>query len=194
MTRSIPIALTAAGVTFLAAWAGASWTGAEPGRADSGEVGGERQTQIASGVQWAAVTIVAHSCGACRSDSIRDALAGIGPALRRQLAGGNVDVIGVVVDPSVDDGISILREIGGYDEVHAGNNWLNSLAIEYLWRDQPGRPAVPQVVLIRRHIRAVGSTVVVSSDTVIDRYVGGAELIPWAAAGYPLEKALLEQN
>lgn len=54
------------------------------------------------------------------------------------------ETYGVAVDWATDEGIQHLASFGEFDEVAVGNNWMNSILLDYVWElDQPlATPAV----------------------------------------------------
>jgi hypothetical protein len=91
-----------------------------------------------------------------------------------------LEFVGVSLDWIVEDGIRFLRAYGPFDEMVVGGNWLNLAAIEYVWRDSPGVPTIPQIVLVRRRIDPGPSTIGVGPDHVVGRFVGVEQIIEWA--------------
>jgi hypothetical protein len=123
------------------------------------------------------------------SSSRADAAPGLREAVRslhRQLQveaerhGLALEFVGVSLDWDVEEGIRFLRRYGPFDQVVVGGNWVNLAAIEYIWRDQPGSPTVPQIVLIRRHVDQRPATIDVSPDQVLGRFVGAEQIMEWA--------------
>ena len=58
--------------------------------------------------------------------------------------------IGVALDWSPEKGIEHLSKFGHFDEVAAGYNWGNSLALRYMWSEKRVATATPQVVVYKR--------------------------------------------
>jgi len=91
-----------------------------------------------------------------------------------------VSFVGIATDWSLTEGLRFLTQYGPFDQVIVGSNWLNLGAIEYIWRELPGRPALPQVVVVERDLR-VGQTIInVSPDKLLARRIGVDELISWS--------------
>jgi hypothetical protein len=84
--------------------------------------------------------------------------------------------VGVALDWRPADGIAFLARFGEFDEVAAGGNWISDGATKYIWRDIPGDADVPQVLVLRRSIRA-DRALQVGEDRVLKR------LLEWVAAG-----------
>ena len=116
---------------------------------------------------------------------------------RAEASGIGFGAIGVAAQWSVEDGLAYLlegesnagkKDFGAWDEVHAGRNWINASAINYIWREIQGRPAVPQVVVLERTI-LTGSRIEVGPDQFLARYVGSEEIVAWVDNAMPLSNS-----
>ncbi|HET7631593.1 MAG TPA: hypothetical protein VFK16_04670 [Gemmatimonadaceae bacterium] len=105
-------------------------------------------------------------------DSIR------GVALAR---GDSFSTVGVSLEGPASDGEAWLYEFDKFDELIIGHNWLNSAVVAHIWSDPDAKPAIPQLVLIRRHIRNGQRSIAVGQDSVVRRWVGVGELAPAVA-------------
>ena len=85
--------------------------------------------------------------------------------------------IGVATDWEFDKGLRFLADYGAFDEVIVGGNWLNSAAVRFIWRDLPGQPAFPQVVLLEREVTVNKTNVTFGPEKVISRFIGIDEII-----------------
>lgn len=106
------------------------------------------------GRQLVMVVIGSSRCGAGQGSDVvvslqevRDSLRAV--ARRRQMAFSS---IGVALDDDPRVGLEWLAQLGGFDEVAAGGNWLNTAAVEFVWRDPTGFGAQPQVIVQLRTI------------------------------------------
>ena len=113
---------------------------------------------------------------------------------RAETSGIGFGAIGVAAQWSVQEGLAYLlegqssagkKDFGAWDEVHAGRNWINASAIDYIWRDIQGRASVPQIIILERTI-VTGSRIEVGRDQFLARYVGSEEIVAWVDNAMPL--------
>lgn len=100
-----------------------------------------------------------------------------------------VTVVGVGLDWAPSDGLKFFKRFGPFDMLLIGGNWLNEGAVKYIWRDLPGEPSVPQVLLVKRRIE-VGGRMVVDSETVVWRLIGSDVVEQRANDSTPLLPAI----
>lgn len=93
--------------------------------------------------------------------------------------------VAVSLDWKPGEALAFLEGFGEFDEVSVGSNWVNDSAVRYVWRELPGDPTVPQVVVVERHVQ-VGRTVQVGSDRVLKRVLGSDRIFEWVRQGAPL--------
>lgn len=150
---------------------------------------------FASGRYLAAFVFAASGCGFSSHPTTMEALRQV-PGLLRAGAGAefaDVSVIGVALDVEPDTGVRFLRELehpgARFDEVSAGNSWMNEQAIRLMWRDGAAAPLLPQVVLIERQVdaRMYPRHIEVRDDSVILNVVGRDDILRWVAEGAPLQ-------
>lgn len=71
--------------------------------------------------------------------------------------------------------------IGGFDEVSAGGSWLNTAAIDYVWREANSIGATPQVVIALRTIRKDSPTQLrIPPITILVRMLGTHDITSMA--------------
>jgi hypothetical protein len=140
-----------------------------------------------SGPELYAVFIGSSTCGATEREGFGDVVEGIKLQLRgrAEQAGMRFAVAGAATDWHVEPGLAFLRHFGEWDEVLVGRNWLNAAAVRYLWRDIPGRPAVPQVILLRRHVTVSDEGIEISEEQLVARKLGVFEIEDWYENGSP---------
>jgi hypothetical protein len=86
--------------------------------------------------------------------------------------------IGVALDADARSGIDWLRMVGRFDEVAAGGGWINTAAVEYVWRDTWTLAATPQVLVQLRTVRRDSHSRLVPPVTrVLIRMVGAPDII-----------------
>ena len=173
---------------LVAAWAGGAavrygWLSAEAPR-DARYVAHAR---ITPGKERVFVFIGASFCGACRDPGLPPVVERAKLLAQRQAAAGHQTfrAIGVSIDWNQPRGLEMLRRFGEFDQITAGGNWLNEEAVKYLWRDVPGRPVVPQVILLERTVRADAGGITVGSEVLRERLVGAIEIRTWVRTHSP---------
>ena len=131
------------------------------------------------------VFIGSSRCAVSRGSELRQAVLQARDALTRRAARDGVRLVtlGVAVDANADVGLSFLRLFGAWDEVSAGRAWLNHAVVRYVLRDIPGEVAVPQIVLLRRHVQFVSEQLRVGDDQLVTRKVGLGEIETWLKGG-----------
>jgi hypothetical protein len=112
--------------------------------------------------------------------SMREALG----ALRKRAASRNqrLVLLGVSTDESPEIGVKWLERYGSFDALSVGHGWLNPSAVQYVWRDSPGQPALPQLVIVNREIEVGEVGINIGPDSVVKRVLGAEEIKKWAAA------------
>lgn len=139
-----------------------------------------------SGEELVVVFIGASDCGASRDERLPAALNRMRVIFeaRASRLGMTFRTIGVSLDVSPDTGLAFLHHLGTFDEIIIGGGWLSSGAIQYVWRDVPGRAALPQVILLQRHIGVSGADISVNQEQVLNRVVGIASMEEWGRGGF----------
>lgn len=107
--------------------------------------------------------------------------------LQVQRAGGMFETVGVSDQWTVAQGLADLGEIGPFDEVIVGRNWLNHGVERYI-SSFGARPAVPQVVVVDQWIRMDSLPFEYGPIRVVSRVTGNAELIQWSRGGFELSR------
>ncbi len=143
------------------------------------------RSTIQNGRDVAMVFFVSSSCLGGRDERLQGALRELRRAIESRLATAGVRFasIGVSLDQPSAAGWAFLRRFGSFDEVVLGRNWLNSAAIAYLWRDLPGTPTIPQLVLIERSVEVGAGGLQIGSDRLLTRKVGVEDIVKWAKEG-----------
>ncbi len=140
---------------------------------------------LRSGEEIAVIFVGGLFCGAHRSEGFAELIETMKRTLseRAALEGRAFSAIGVALDWKIDEGMEFLSKFGEFDEVIIGRNWLNSAAIRYIWRDEPGLPQIPQVIVLKRHLEVMDEGILVSDDQVLLRKNGVAAIREWIQAG-----------
>ena len=141
-----------------------------------------------AGRELVAYYIGSKFCGGSQNPQVKSAVRRSIMRLQRQAdsLGLSFTVVGVAVDWKPEDGWEYLRSVGAFDEVAVGRNWLNSAAVERLWRDPKGRGLTPQFVIITRVVQDDGRRLTFSADTIVARIEGGDTIMEWASRGSPI--------
>ena len=137
--------------------------------------------RIGSGREIVAVFIGGSICGASTSEGLDRHLREAQQSVARRAVeiGARFTTIGVALDWSVRDGYEYLSRFGGFDEIMAGHQWLNTGAIQYIWRDPGGRPMLPQVVILDREVDADARVIRITGERVLARMLGTVEIRQW---------------
>lgn len=146
------------------------------------------------------VFISTSGCIGNKAERLDDAIRGAKVALNERIEaqGQAFFTIGSAPQWSVEEGLDYLirgltpgfddKDFGPWDEVQAGRNWLNSSAVDYIWRGVRGRPAVPQIVVIERSVTRGEGGIQIGEDRLLARAIGGDGIVEWFDEGMPLEQ------
>jgi hypothetical protein len=106
-------------------------------------------------------------------------------ALARQAAERHegLSVVGVSLDWAAQEGIDHLAKFGTFDEIIVGRNWYGTGATRFIWRDIPGQPSTPQIVLLRHGVTTTPRGIVITKESEIRRIIGADEIKKWVDAG-----------
>lgn len=134
----------------------------------------KHKRRLRSGNELVLVLVGSSTCGASKEPLLPAALSSVGRYYEdsTRAHGETLVSVGVALDWDLNAGLNFLNAIGSFDEISIGRNWLNSQAVSYFWRDHPGEPALPQLMLVRRQVDVSNQVIGVSRDTVIKRWVG----------------------
>jgi len=141
-----------------------------------------------NGPQIQVVLIGSAGCGASRQPAFVSAFRQIRARFEqlRGQTGMHVSFVGVALDRVIEDGLAFLSELGPFDQVSVGGDWLNDEAVRFLWRDLPGAGGIPQVLVVRRSLLKTSTWYRLGRDAVVLRKVGIEALSAWAMAGAPV--------
>jgi hypothetical protein len=150
---------------------------------------GERTTykpnyEFRSGEELVLVFIGASFCGAQREPGFPGVVERAKLAAARHAGQHRMQfrAHAVSLDWKPDEALAFLRHFGAFDEISIGSNWLNDGAVRYIWRDMPGQPAVPQILILQRHVET-GGAVSVRDERVVRRIMGTAQITAWVNSG-----------
>lgn len=127
------------------------------------------------------IFIGSSSCGAAGRKDLAQALDSLRAFMLADAARRDYGVYftGVALDWQVAAGFKFLEPFGPFDEVSVGRNWLNSSAVRYVWRDVPGKPEIPQLVLIERTVELGAQAMVVGEDRLLERVMGADNIVTY---------------
>ena len=126
-----------------------------------------------SGYQTMVVLIGSMSCGASKMPGVHDAVKSIVAEFRSyaRTRGEGFSAVGVAMDVNHKSGREFLRPFGPFDQIMIGGGWLNQAVVTYVVRDHPARLAIPQVLVVRRHIGSTQRELDVAADSIVLRLV-----------------------
>lgn len=119
-------------------------------------------------------------------------------ALERQatLRGWSFEAIGVALDWNPLEGIRHLSEFGAFDEVSAGNNSANAVALRYFGSLILEPESTPEIIVIGRTVSKPdfvhSFTYRTNNERIIMRKVGLVEIDRWLSIGAPIPALKLE--
>jgi hypothetical protein len=144
-------------------------------------------SDLRSGRELIMVVIGANGCGASRSAEVVPSVSAIREQVARYAAAHDLrfSTLGIATDVQPNSGLQFLlgfRE--PFDEIAIGRNWLGLGATTYLFRDKPGEPSIPQVLIIERDVTvAPPSGISIGPDRVVARRTGVDALVEWSTKG-----------
>lgn len=132
--------------------------------------------------------IGSSTCGPSNKKDLPELIEALKRSVQRRAreTGRRFTAIGIAKDETVSSGIAHLRRFGVFDEIMAGNGWLNTGIRHYVFEDIPGSAATPQVVLTERDIQAAGPHNEVRQERLLVRRVGAEEIRSWRDSGTPV--------
>jgi hypothetical protein len=183
----------------IAAFVGGFWLTAFPESPVSPQPSFEFPSRPRAGTEFLVVFIASSDCGASTYPGLQEAMGSIrADLLRTAEASGKLFVsIGVALDRDPWRGLEFLRSFGPFDELLSGGSWLNSGALAFLVRDLPGRRAIPQLVLVERHVEMDDGVIASVSDKLVGRKIGADAILAFAellATSRSADGGLLQPN
>jgi hypothetical protein len=176
-----------AGILLVGVWRGATEAKSPAKRSTSSSVGQQLNTigkvrKFESGKQIILAFIGSSTCGAAARPELipafKEIRAQVEASAKERKA--QIFVIGIATDWYISTGLRFLGEYGPFDEVIVGQNWFNTGAVKYIWRDVPGPGGTPQIVVVERDVQVDGGNVTVSDETLLARKLGLDEIIQWS--------------
>ena len=136
---------------------------------------------IKEGPETVLVFIGSSTCSGIYAPGLRGALKKVRTTLGRQALdqGTSFVSIGISTDWEVPLGIRLLDRLGPFDEIVVGRKNLNTGALRYVWRDFPGPPIFPQLVILDREV-LLEPVYSVARERVRVRKAGARSIISWA--------------
>jgi hypothetical protein len=95
------------------------------------------------------------------------------------------ETIGISDNWNIQTGIADLAEIGSFDEVLVGRNWMNHGVQKYVV-DMNAKNIVPQVLVLVQSINADSLPLIYGPLVEVLRLVGHGELLDWSKHGFKI--------
>lgn len=163
-----------------------SWTAprALEGSAAGDTVAYQPDYSARTGTEIVMVFIGASFCGAGQRPGFPETLerGKLGLSARARADGKEFRAMAVSLDWDTDSAMVFLEPFGRWDEIAVGSNWLNESALRFIWRDHPGQPVVPQMLILERSLNT-GDAVSIADERVLKRLLGVGEISAWVQAG-----------
>lgn len=142
---------------------------------------------VKQGPEVVLVFIGASFCGAHKRPGFAAAVERAKVELSRRAAaeGRQFSAVGVSLDWKPAEALAFLENFGSFDQVSLGRNWTNDSALRYVWKDHPGDPVVPQILVIERHVQTAPA-IDVRDERVVKRIAGADAIAAWVEQGAPL--------
>jgi hypothetical protein len=139
--------------------------------------------KVRTGKERLLILIGSSSCGASSDPLLPSAIARIQSieAAQAKREGKQFSTIGVATDWNLNMGVEFLNKVGVFDEISVGRSWGNAASVSLIWRDQPGPPTIPQLVIVERQVTVSPSTITYGTDSVIARKIGLDEIKRYSA-------------
>jgi hypothetical protein len=148
--------------------------------------------RVLDGGQVVVVLLITESCSAARRDDFKRSLRTGLEMVRKnaQMRGYTTSLIGVALSANSSATRRFIAELAPFDQLIVGSGWLNSGAVNYVWRDFEGSPTVPQLVLLYRRVEVSQNEIAVSPDSLLFRLAGADDIMRWTNAGAPIDLQL----
>lgn len=133
------------------------------------------------------ILVGASFCGAQRKPGFPQLVEDAKLSLQRHAtaSGRQFRALAVSLDWKTSDALAFLRAFGEFDQISVGGNWLNEGAIRYVWRDMPGEPVVPQILVVEREVEK-GDAITVRGERLVKRVLGTDQIEAWIRSGAAL--------
>ncbi len=143
--------------------------------------------RLREGPEVVLVFIGGSFCGAHKRPGFAEAVERAKVELSRRAAaeGKQFSAVGVSLDWKPAEALAFLERFGSFDQVSLGRNWTNDSALRYIWKDYPGDPVLPQVLVIERSVRTAPA-IDVRDERVVKRVAGADPIAAWVEQGAPL--------
>jgi hypothetical protein len=145
-------------------------------------------TSNPSGEEVVAVFVTQATCIGSKQPHMPNTIERMKVGLARQAAQRHegLSVVGVSLDWAAQEGVDHLAKFGAFDEIIVGRNWYGTGATRFIWRDLPGQPSTPQILLLRHSITTTPRGIVISKESEIRRIIGADEIKKWVDSGAPV--------
>lgn len=142
---------------------------------------------VEQGPEVVLVFIGASFCGAHKRPGFAETVerAKVGLARRTVAQGKQFSAVGISLDWKPTEALAFLERFGSFDQVSLGRNWTNDSALRYIWKDLPGEPVVPQILVIERYVQTAPA-IDIRDERVVKRIAGADQIAAWVEQGAPL--------
>lgn len=142
---------------------------------------------VREGPEVVLVFIGASFCGAHKRPGFAETVewAKVELARRTVAQGKQFSAVGISLDWKPAEALAFLERFGSFDQVSLGRNWTNDSALRYIWKDLPGEPVVPQILVIERYVETTPS-IDIRDERVVKRIAGADQIATWVEQGAPL--------
>lgn len=139
---------------------------------------------LQQGRELTLVYIGSSTCYFSNKDFLPRALKSIKSKIKNKARenGYNFVTMGISRDWSIERGIDHLERMGEFDEISVGRSWANQGLLKYIWNEIPGRPAIPQVLVVDQNLKTPDgnlNTYRIEGEKLIIRKVGVNEIKRW---------------
>jgi hypothetical protein len=150
--------------------------------------------KLPNGKEIVAIYFGAQSCGPCHLPAVKEAVRQMKGLVAAQARKSNAafSVVGVANDWDQAVATNFLSDVGPFDQVAIGGNWTNVAIERFVWADSTGNPAMPQILVIERTVKA-GTRITISEPRVLRRLVGGDQIPEWVGKGAPISPQSLDR-
>lgn len=135
--------------------------------------------RVRSGQEWQLIVIGNSHCVPSSSESLRAAVRQIANSLALQAtaARDGFTTLGVATDDIQADGIGWLRNIGEFDEISVGRQWLNQFVLKYMPTSPGSVTGTPTILLVSRKVTVTSAGGYLVEDEKIAARLTGLESI-----------------
>jgi hypothetical protein len=142
--------------------------------------------ELRQGRNLTMVLVTASWCIGTSYEGFPEATRSVKLALQQRAedAGMGFNAIAVAIDWNVERGVEYLRNLGEFDEIIVGRNWINSGLDRYVYQFHHSA-TVPQIVVVVEEVQHDPFDYKLGAS--LTTRVGADEIVDWASSGAPIE-------